>query len=82
MSARSRDHLSVLVYDNAFDGVTRHACLCEVNKRIECGNASAMVLCSLCTVPCRPLSGPHGCTRKFTTDCVTFLLVGWRSLLS
>jgi len=45
-------------------------------------NASATVLCSLCTVLCRPLSGPHGCTtQKVIADCVTFFVVVWRSFL-
>jgi hypothetical protein len=38
VGARSRHYLPVLVHDNEFDGVTRHACSCHVGgKRIERG---------------------------------------------
>ena len=38
VSARSRHHLPVLVYDNEFDGITWHTCLCHVGgDTIKCG---------------------------------------------
>ena len=82
MGARSRHHLPMLVHDNEFDRVTRHACLCHVGgKRIECSKRVGDSLCSLCTVPCRPDWPPRPHHAKIHSGMRNVLLGGVAAIL-